>query len=233
MSDPWKPALDRTPECPGLEALAETPRPPEIEQHVEHCSHCRTELALLREFETAEPGPEELASVQWIESELRKRQTPAVAARPSVWERLSGWFAPGRQQVWVMAAATLMVLVAAGLYFRPDGTARPAAAPDRTVWRSGKFAAIGPVGEVSTSPREFRWEPVADATNYRLQLMEVDRTVIWTGESSAPDVAIPDAVRAQFLPGRSFEWQAIARNAAGEQLAATDLQTFHIPVTRP
>ncbi|MCU1232137.1 MAG: hypothetical protein JWP63_104 [Candidatus Solibacter sp.] len=232
MSDRFQSALGRTAECPDLEALAGEPRTPEIERHIAACGYCRAELALLHEFESAEPGPEELASVQWIESELRRRSA-ADGPSPTLWERLSGWVSPGGQRAWVMVAASLMVLVAAGLIFRPNGPVGVPSAPHGTVWRSGKFAAVGPVGEIAASPNEFRWEGVTGAAGYRVQLMEVDRTVIWTGESTGTSITIPDTVRGQLKPGRSFQWQAVAQNAAGEQLAATDLQSFHIPVTRP
>jgi len=232
MSDGFRAALGRTAECPTVEALAETPRRPEIVRHMESCAHCQAELALLHEFESAEPAADEIASVQWIESELRRRQV-APSPRHTVWERLAEWWAAGGQRAWVAVAASLFVLVAAGVYTRQDGAPRTPSTSDGMVWRSGKFAVLGPVGEVAAGPAEFRWEAVAGAANYRIQLMEVDHTVVWTTSATLASVGIPDHVRAQFKPGRTFEWQVVAQNATGEQLAATDLQSFHIALTRP
>ena len=236
MIDPIQTALGPSGDCPTLEALAAAPAGSDIERHLAACAHCRTELALLREFETAEVRPHELASVEWIASRLRRDAAAATGrTRPeTVWNRLRAWvafpFAPGPQRAFAAVAALLLV-VAAGLYLRPAAETRHPAAVDGTVWRSGRFAAVSPAGDVAEAPAEFRWEPVPDAAAYRIQLMEVDRTVIWSGDSAQTAIAIPQAVRAQLQPARAFLWQVTAKNQAGQPVASTDLQTFHVLIT--
>jgi hypothetical protein len=236
MTDRPKSALGPGERCPSLEVLAETPRPPELESHIETCAHCRAELALLHSFENAAPQPDEVAPVQWIESELRRRMSAGALAPPaSAWERVRAWLGStlggGRQRAWAMVAASVVIVVAAGILLRQDHTIGPPAALQDEVWRSGRFAALSPAGDLTHAPDELRWEPVAAAASYRVQLMEVDRTVIWSADSTATAIPIPAGIRSQLKPGRAFEWQVTAHNAAGEAIASTNLQDFHIAVT--
>lgn len=234
MNDRLKAALGRTADCPSVEALATAPDNPDVQRHIEACIHCRAELVLLQEFESAEPQPEELASVQWIAGELRRRNSAIAQASPSpsAWSRFLAWLGavpgPGRGRALVMVAASLLIVVTAGVYFRQSSAVRPPASG--IVWRSGRFAAMAPSGEMAQSPVEFRWEAVPGAASYQVQLLQVDRTVIWTGESSQTTIEIPSNIRAQLRPGRAFQWQVTARNTAGESIASTDLQDFRITV---
>ena len=68
-----KSALSPAGDCPGLTALAGADLSPDIQRHVSGCSRCRTELAMLREFENGAPNPEEAAAVHWIHDELLRR----------------------------------------------------------------------------------------------------------------------------------------------------------------
>jgi hypothetical protein len=233
--NPIKAAVGRTANCPGLETLAQKPRKPDVERHLETCSHCRAELALMHEFENAEPQPDEMAAVQWIESELRRREAAVTVPLPSTWNRFFGWlqmaFAPGRHRAFAAVAASLVIAVAAGVYFRSGDTARLPGNTAGDLWRSTALATISPAGEITQTPTELHWEAVPGARRYQVQIMQVDRTVVWTGESDQTTVQIPRNIREQLKPGRAFQWKVIAHNAAGEQIASSDLQIFHIIVT--
>jgi hypothetical protein len=236
----FKSALGPTGECPRPELLAAAGNP-EVQRHLASCSRCRTELAMLLEFEKAEPRPDELAGVKWIQTELRRRSPELTAVAPtalpqpvSIWERLHAWVQylslPHGRGMLLVAAASLLVMVTAGVYLRQGGDVpRPSpSAGGADVWRSGQFAAVSPVGDVAQSPAEFRWEAVPGAAAYQIRLMEVDGAVIWSSEVTPTSVEIPHNVRSKLAPGRAFQWEVVARSAAGERIASTVLQNFHI-----
>src|SRR5882724_6856908 len=121
--------------------------------------------------------------------------------------------------------AASLVVVAAGVYFRPDsnpGNGGP------VIYRSQRFSVVAPSGDVDRLPADFEWQVVPGAAKYQLRLLEVDRSEVWSAESTGWRVPIPPAVRLLMRPGRTFRWQVVARNAAGEKIASTNLQNFHI-----
>lgn len=238
MTDRIKPALASTPECPGLDALLAPLRDSGIQRHIVACCHCRTELALFKAFESDLPRPEEQTEVQWIESELRARAAAApLAASTPAWKRPIAWLrsalAPARYRTFAMAAAALLVLVTTGVYLRQPGRVPGPAPSDGLVWRSGRFAAIAPSGELAETPLALRWEAASGAESYRVQLMQVDRTILWSADTKQTALELPEEIRTQLKPGRAFQWRVLARNPAGEEIASTDLQSFHIVVTTP
>jgi hypothetical protein len=195
------------------------------------------ELAMWKEFEAAEPLAEERSGLEWIEGELQSRSARAVAAdpAPSAWQRARSWLAgalaPGRQGALALVAACLLVAAGSTIYLRQHHVTERPGATDSTVWRSGRVTALAPTGDVNEAPAEFRWEAVSGAASYQVKLMEVDRTVIWVADTTRTSVEIPINIRVQFRPARAFSWQVTARGPKGENLGATDLQSFHIAVT--
>ena len=99
-----KSALARTPECLSIEALgALSPDEARGHHHISGCVRCQTELALLREFESSDPLPDEGAAVAWISSHLERnleaikhpsgnaqRKALHADSRPAIswWDRL-------------------------------------------------------------------------------------------------------------------------------------------------
>ena len=55
----FKSASGPTGDCPRPELLASAAGNPDVQRHLENCGRCRTELAMLLEFEKAEPRPDE------------------------------------------------------------------------------------------------------------------------------------------------------------------------------
>jgi hypothetical protein len=229
--DLMREALGPTPECPSLEVLAA----PQHQKHVSECPHCRAELALLHQFESAEAQAGEAADLAWIESELARRSPVAAAGREPFGDRLRAWFellfGPAGRGRLSMAAAALVVLVAAGLFLRPGGGVHQGVVQEPMVWRSGQIAAISPVGDLDQSPSQLRWEAVPGAASYHVRLLEVDGTEVWSADSTSTSVEFPNNIGAKLTPGRAFQWDAAARDGAGRQLATTNLQTFHIVAT--
>ena len=94
------------------------------------------------------------------------------------------------------------------------------------------MAAISPVGELDRAPSQLRWGPVAGAARYHVRLLEVDGTEIWSADSSEATADLPATLSPKLIPGRAFQWDVAALDAAGRKIAAANLQTFHIPATR-
>ena len=184
----------------------------------------------------AAPRSGEVAAVAWIESELRRR-SPEIAGKtiganiepePS-WHRVNSWLPARRWRGLSVAAASLLVAVTATVYLRSGAGPDPGSEPP--IYRSQQFSTLAPAGDISEAPRDFGWQPVQGAIKYQVRLMEVDRTEVWSTETTDTSVPIPPAVREQMRPGRTFFWEVIARNTAGEKVASTNLQNFHISAT--
>jgi hypothetical protein len=226
-------ALGRTAECVPVERLESLD--PQARAHVERCTYCQNELAMLMQFRDAAPTAEEAPSVAWIQSELERRSaaTPQVLPSTSLWSKTGAWLKralPARGWQAVPVAAGLLIMVAGGMYLRKtdQGLQPPVGEP---VWRSQSFAAIAPLGDVGSAPAELQWDAAPGASKYLVRLTEVDRTEIWRGETAGTRIALPAEVRRQMIAGRSFLWAVTARDGAGRTLAETSLQTFHILVT--
>jgi hypothetical protein len=223
-------ALGRTADClpaERLETLDATAR-----AHVDRCTYCQNELAMLLEFCDAAPKPEEAADMAWMQAELERRLAPAPPPA-GIWSTAVAWFHqafPSRGWAVVPVAAALLLLVAGGMYLR-TGEERLRPPTGEPVWRSQSFAAIAPVGDVASAPTELQWDAVPGASQYLVRVMEVDRKEIWRGETAEMRIALPGEIRSQMTAGRSFLWAVTARDVAGSTLAETALQTFHISAT--
>jgi hypothetical protein len=206
-------------------------------EHVAGCLRCRTELALLKQFECGALRPEEQEDASWIVARLT-RDVPRLTAgeilppRRRAPARAPGWrrfvaprtFAAGLA---VAAAALLVVLNVPGRDASPpalpsDVTAGPSS------FRSDAIAVKGPAGDVDAAPKEFSWEPAAGAASYSVQIVEVDRTPVWSGESRDPRIALPAAVRVRVVPGKPFLWQVVAKDKGGQAIAASEMQRFRL-----
>ena len=205
-------------------------------EHVGHCVYCQNELAMLVEFEEAAPQPEEAADVAWIQSELERRSATAPQGRPSesFWARVSSWISgvfPSRGWQIAAVAASLLFVVAGGMYLRQGNDRLSPPAGGEPVWRSQGFAGVAPLGDVTAAPTELQWEAVPGAGKYIVRVMEVDRTEIWRSEATSTSIPLPSEVRAQMTAGRSFLWTVTVHDATGNSVAETGLQTFHILAT--
>ena len=75
-------ALGKTAECPSVEALAAMDA--KARTHVERCTYCQNELAMLVEFQDATPLPGEADDLAWIQAELVRRSAhDPVGTTPS------------------------------------------------------------------------------------------------------------------------------------------------------
>ncbi|HLK65800.1 MAG TPA: hypothetical protein VKU19_20325 [Bryobacteraceae bacterium] len=228
-------ALGPTAECPPFDELASPDASEKVKQHLAKCLHCRAEVEMLARFESAEPQPAESADMAWIEAELARR-APVTAARPkTAGERIREWFGwlpfPAGRTGFALAGVVLALLVAVGVSLRLSSVGQHPTTDQPVVFRSGRFAALAPAGDLTTAPSQFHWENVPGAASYHVRLLEVDGTEVWSVDSASASVEIPIAMAAQLIAGRAFQWDVAARDNAGHTISTTNLQTFHILAT--
>jgi hypothetical protein len=205
-----------------------------LRDHVWSCARCQTELALLKEFEDAAPGPDEERAVKWISARLERRFSEPGAGRSplrihdgAALPRRS-WSAALNAGGFALAAATLAAAVIIGLREgRPPGLTPPSPAAS-TVLRSAGITTLSPAGELDATPKELRWEPLPYAAWYSVQVMEVDRAGLWSAETREATIALPPALRAKIVPGKPILWEVVAKDAAGRTVAWSGDQRFRI-----
>ena len=235
--------LGAGPECLSpeqLEALvsAETPIPP----HIAQCPRCQAELALLKSFMTSEPLPDEGASVAWISAHLERqrdsiknparRSSPTTAALKTQTGRLANLFRlpTMRWAVPITVAAAAIVVVSLALL-------RSSKAPELhadlgqqpAIYRSQEIQLVAPIGDVTEVPQELQWQTFTGAATYKVVIMEVDHSELWSTQTPANSIAIPATVRAKMLPGKPILWQVTALTPQGQVVATSQVQKFVSP----
>jgi len=241
----FKETLAPSPACATLEELsalldAALPAPSRarVAVHVAACERCEMELALLKEFESAAPRPEEEATVDWIVGRLRRRfreaRAGSVRAVPDAHEEEEGFWQrvfrirPVSALGFGLAAA--MLLVAVNLEWREgrEPGLPPHIDESTPVFRSNGVELRGPAGDLDRAPAELRWEPVAAAASYSVEVMEVDRARVWHANVAQSQVALPEPVRARLAPGKPLLWQVVAKDADGKTIATSTIQRFRV-----
>lgn len=235
--NPMEDAPVRNSDCLSIEEMEmhlsaqETPVERETRTaHLRACADCATEFMLLREFLESEPRPEEHQDVEWIASRLKsplpEASSPSAPAEPTVswWARL---FGGGN---WALVGAAAAAMLAVGVYIQgsrvPDvpgglGSGTP-------VERSTALTAVEPVGDLAAAPNVLAVEAAGGAVSYRFQVEEVDRSVLWTGESVLPSIEFPEVVRAAAVPGKTLVWRAFALDDGGAAFAETAPIRFRV-----
>jgi hypothetical protein len=213
---------------------AERARVSEIEAHLASCTACRTELALYSEFVQGAVRPDEEAAAGWIAARLTAPTADVfgkhVELEPSVpwWKSLFQFKLPALPTA-SLALASILVLVSVGLYVHSRWEpALDGGTSGTTEWRSNQISLLSPVGDVAQRPMELRWAAISHAVRYRVQMMEVDRTVLWSGITDQSRVALdPEAVR-KIDTGKTILWQVTALDSSDQLLATSTIQSFRV-----
>jgi Putative zinc-finger len=239
----WKSALSATPECLSLEEIGAhfdgtTPEDGKsrVEGHLSDCPRCQSELAMLRSFQTAEPMQEEGAAVGWIVARLERQQLAGTAAGKARREQPSWWsgLVSFRPRIAILAgAAVLVALFAVRMAQRPAQEPQLIADASRggAVLRSQEISVVNPSGDLQAPPTEFRWQAVAGAVSYSIQVTEVDHTLVWSGVSKETSLPIPAELRSRMVAQKPFLWQVTAFGARGDKIAASQQQRIRVVET--
>ena len=97
------------------------------------------------------------------------------------------------------------------------------------VYRSQEVMVVGPVGELQKIPQQLEWQAFSGAATYKVVVMEVDQTPLWTGNVKELSTPIPAAVRAKMLPGKPILWQVTALDGQGKILATSQMERLSTP----
>ena len=192
--------------------------------HLTGCARCQTEWALWQQFDRSTPSPDEGAAVQWVVAELDRRRAggeahPVRARRWLTWPRLA------------LAAVPIAVVATIGVgFWNPEPS--PRVPQGQEVYRAAGVQAMAPLGDVAAAPRTLEWAPVGGAVLYEVQILEVDRAVMWRGSTSAARIDVPSQVTALFIAGKTVLWTVSARNAGGAVVGESGAQRFRVAAPR-
>ena len=213
--------LRRTATCIPIDRLGETLTAPEVE-HLTGCARCQTELGLWQEFDGSSGLADEGAAVAWIVAELGRRGAPALPAVPirarwwREWPRLAA------------VAATLAIVALAGYGLWDPEPAVRTGQGESLVYRTVRVQTVAPMGDVAAAPRLLEWAPLGGTAVYDVQILEVDRAVLWQGSTASTRIEIPVNVIAQLVAGKTALWEVTARDAAGAILAESGTQRVRV-----
>jgi hypothetical protein len=127
-----------------------------------------------------------------------------------------------------LAAATLGAALSIGLWERHTPELAPPSLTAPMAMRSAGITILSPAGDIDAAPDQLRWEPQTDAASYSVQVMEVDHAELWNAETRDAAVAIPQALRAQIVPGKPLLWEVVAKDEAGKAIAWSGERRFRI-----
>lgn len=217
-------ALGTTPDCIAT-ARFESPLGAADAAHLATCAHCQAELALFRSFHDASPlAAGEAADVEWVTGRLRQSAAPnRVAAFPPARTTRTGAsrFLPG------LAAAAVLLLGIGFFASRREPELRPLDGGS-VAYRSLRLDLLSPKGDLDRAPGSLQWHAVPDAARYDIEVLGVDRTPLWRGVSEQAQVALPESLVAQLLPGRTVLWRVVAYDASGRTLAESNMEPFRV-----
>ena len=118
--------------------------------------------------------------------------------------------------------ATLVVAIGIGLDQRGPGRVRPT---QDSVERGQSSEMVAPKGGIADLPVELKWAAVPGASHYQVQLLEVDKNILWSVSASSNIVPIPGQIQKLALPGKRLLWTVAALDGNG-RVIATGTQSF-------
>jgi hypothetical protein len=230
-------ALGAGRDCPPIEQLEQWLAKsgtvsPDMSRHIETCAYCKTELALLRDFQSGALRESEAAPVRIITERLRARSSAILPARPEAQLRDSWWRAFWTVR-WLtpaaLAAAAVLIFIAVDVQWRNSAPALHApAAPDQEVMRSGAITVVSPRGDVQQTPAQVRWQPIRGAVKYRVRLMEVDHSELWSAETTEEHIDLPGEAREHIVPLKTLLWEVSGLDSSGRVVAESNSIAFRL-----
>jgi hypothetical protein len=137
-------------------------------------------------------------------------------------------FGSWQMRVYVPVAVALTVAIASVVLLRPpkEPDLRADAGTGPAVFRSQEVELVGASGELAQPPTTLEWKAFAGAVTYKVAIMEVDQTALWSADSKETKVEVPGSMRAKMLPGKPLLWQVTALDLQGRILATSQSQRF-------
>jgi hypothetical protein len=228
-------ALQPGPECLSIDELgqyADDALPAEqraaATAHIESCLNCQAELALMRGMVDAPVAADERAAVAGAVAQLQARPSPLPRVhheQPSGrwWRRFGAWRA-------ALSVTAALLAAVSGYYLLSSQAPRlpTDVGSDSAVTRSLTIPVRGPIGDQQTPPDRLEWRAIDGAVRYHARVMEVDRTEVWSTDSTETSVALPADVRARIAPMKTMLWQVTAFGAGQTPIAESGIQRFRL-----
>jgi hypothetical protein len=227
----WQQAASATEDCLPLETLEKLAENASADAraaaHLESCAHCQTELAMLKSFEEATPSAEEGAAVAWIAAQLERKQTaPAQQTRVAL---VPFWRTLFRVPYMAGAAAMIAVLALGISLYNSNagggGGLKPPVIGDN--YRGG-LKLLSPIGDVTQTPTEFRWEAAPGAASYKVELTDVIGKSLASVNSTQPQLAATPEMTAAMHAGTPVNWKVTAYDGSGKMIAESSGGNFKI-----
>ncbi len=199
--------------------------------HVSTCPACAAERELALGFAAPVEEPADAGEIESLLAQLREqrnRQAPSTQARPAAARARRRWFAPRSLSAPLALAASVLlaaVVVIGGLR-EPTAPELPTFEPGTTM-RGARVEALAPEGLLSKVPEAFHWRGVEGAASYRVTLLAVDDSVLWSGTSPASPLRLPASLSERLYPAVRYRWQVEADGPTGP-MAASELVDFRI-----
>jgi len=212
----WRNGLEPGPDCIAIARLGDELSDRE-RGHLASCSRCQAEMALFDSFNSESASSDEVREGRWIASELHRRLDGPSNVMP---------FQPRRRTFHALAAAAVLVIVSGAAYWMSNR--EPELDPGihlLSVYRTSRLDVIAPLGDSTEIPKELKWRGVARATSYSVQMLEIDRTLLWSAQTAQESIALPKDVMARCAPGKSILWEVTAHRGS-TVLASSGTQRF-------
>jgi hypothetical protein len=218
-------------ECPPIErfevCIEGDTIPPDLARHLESCAYCRAEVDLLRSFFSPPRDEAEAEAVRLISERLYSPRVLVPERSGPWWKRVfqARWLSPA-----VVTAAGLLIAVAVGVQWRQSAGPHLYAPnrPEQDVLRSGNIKVISPFGDIRTMPDQIQWEQVPGAAQYRVSILEVDHTELWTAATPQNRLEVPAPVKTKIVPAKTILVQIVAFDESNRKLAESDFVRFRL-----
>ena len=140
---------------------------------------------------------------------------------------MARFFGTGRMRYGALGAAVALVAITSVIILRPSKEPElRASLGNQPVYRSQQVQVVGPEGDVAEVPQTLEWKAFPGAQAYRVVVMEVDQSPLWTAEIAGTLVTIPASVRARIIVNKPILWQVTALDQAGTVLASSSTERF-------
>jgi hypothetical protein len=224
-------------DCPAIEDLEQVmtgaiDSSTAVARHVHSCSYCQTELRMLQAFSAGGDG-QTSDEVNQVISRLRANPGKVFPKREAAEASVPWWKAAfsvrGIAQASLAAAVVLLVAAAVlRVHTVKSPSMQALNQTSQEIFRSGSFDLVEPVGDLQEPPKEIRWEKVENAANYRVRLLEVDKSEIWKAETAENHIDLPPPVRVRIVPAKTLFCEVEAVNSSGIKVSGTGLIRFRL-----